>query len=119
MGKQNALQTAQPYPPDAVGADYGSGLPLDFSGTFPEALAEYGLQVANRMNFALDRVKPNFSLTALLGAEPCTQGKVAVRVQFDAANLNAGLILINFAGLFSGNSVAPPSSYRTRLKTDF
>ena len=42
-----------------------------------------------------------------------------MRVQFDATNLTNRLNLINFAGLFSGNSVAPPRSYAVRLSADF
>jgi hypothetical protein len=93
----------------AVGADYGSGLPVDFSGTYEQALAEYGQQVVNRVNFERDRVKPNFSLNASVGADLWKRDTVAMRVQFDATNLTDRLNLINFAGLFSGNAVAPPA----------
>jgi len=103
----------------AVGADYGSGLPVDFSGTYEEALAEYGLQVVDQVNFKRDRVKPNFSLSASVGADLWKRDNVAIRVQFDATNLTDRLNLINFAGLFSGNSVAPPRSYAIRLSANF
>jgi hypothetical protein len=42
-----------------------------------------------------------------------------MRLQFDAQNLNNRLNLIDFAGLFSGNAIAPPRSYAVRLKADF
>jgi outer membrane receptor for Fe3+-dicitrate len=99
--------------------DYGSGLPVDFSGTYEQALAEYGQQVVDRVNFERDRVNPNFSLNASVGADLWKRDNVAMRVQFDATNLTDRLNLINFAGLFSGNSVAPPRSYAIRLKMDF
>ena len=103
----------------AAGADYGSGLPVDFSSTYAEALAEYGQQVVNRVNFERDRVKPNFSLNASVGADIWKRDNVAMRIQFDATNLTNRLNLINFAGLFSGNSVAPPRGYAIRLKVGF
>jgi hypothetical protein len=103
----------------AAGADYGSGLPVDFDGTYEQALAEYGQQVIDRVNFARGRVKPNFSLNATIGADLRKRENVAMRVQFDATNLTNRLNLINFAGLFSGNSVAPSRSYAIRLKMDF
>ena len=103
----------------AVGADYGSGLPVDFDGTYEQALAQYGQQVVDRVNFDRARVKPNFSLNASLGADLWQRDNIALRVQFDATNLTDRLNLINFAGLFSGNSVAPPRSYAVRLKVAF
>jgi hypothetical protein len=103
----------------AIGGDYGSGLPVDFSGTYEQALAEYGQQVVDRVNFERDRVKPNFSLNASVGADLWKRDNVAMRVQIDATNLTGRLNLINFAGLFSGNAVAPPRSFAIRLKADF
>jgi outer membrane receptor for Fe3+-dicitrate len=103
----------------AAGADYGSGLPVDFAGTYEEALAEYGQQVVDRVNLERDRVKPNFSLNASVGADLWKRDNVVMRVQFDATNLTDRLNLINFAGLFSGNAVAPPISYAIRLRANF
>ncbi len=100
-------------------ADYGSGLPVDFDGTYEQALAEYGQQVVDRVNFERGRIKPNFSLNVSVGADLWKRDNVAIRVQFDAANLTDRLNLINFAGLFSGNSVAPPRSYAVRIKLAF
>jgi len=103
----------------AVGADYGSGLPVDFDGTYEQALAEYGQQVIDRVNFERGRIKPNFSLNATVSAEIWKRDNVAMRVQLDATNLTDRFNLINFAGLFSGNSIAPPRGYAVRLKVDF
>jgi hypothetical protein len=103
----------------AIGAEYGSGLPVDFNGTFAQALAEYGPEVISRVNFARNRVKPSFSLNTSIGADVWTRDNIAMRLQFDALNLTDHFNLINFAGLFSGNSVAPPRSYGVRLQTTF
>ncbi|HUI82794.1 MAG TPA: TonB-dependent receptor [Candidatus Binatia bacterium] len=103
----------------AVGAQYGSGLPVDFDGTFEQALAEYGPQVISQVNFDRGRVKPNFSLDTSLGADLWVRDNVAMRLQFDVINLTDRFNLINFAGLFSGNSVAPPRTYGVRLQTSF
>jgi outer membrane receptor for Fe3+-dicitrate len=103
----------------AVGAQYGSGLPVDFAGTYEQALAEYGQQVIDRVNFQTGRVKPSFAIDASVGADIWTRDTLTMRLQFDALNLNDRLNLINFAGLFSGNSVAHPRSYGLRLQTTF
>jgi hypothetical protein len=42
-----------------------------------------------------------------------------MRLQFDATNLTNRLNLINFAGLFSDSSVAPPRGYAVRLQLAF
>ncbi len=53
----------------AFGAEYGSGLPVDFDGTYEEALAQYGQQVIDRVNFYRDRVRPSLSLDISVGAD--------------------------------------------------
>ena len=53
------------------------------------------------------------------GADVWRKDNVAVRMQFDAQNLNNRLNLIDFAGLFSGNAIAPPRSYALRLQMIF
>ena len=103
----------------ALGADYGSGLPVDFDGTYEQALAEYGQQVVDRVNLERGRVRPSLSVDASLGAYLWQKDNVAVRIQFDTQNLNNRLNLIDFAGLFSGNAIAPPRSFAIRLRTDF
>ena len=103
----------------ALGAEYGSGLPVAFEGTEQQAAAQYGEQIVERVNFARNRVKPSFSLDASLGAEVWKRDTVQVRLQADAANLTNRLNVIDFAGLFSGNAVAPPRSFAVRLETSF
>ncbi|HEY3929981.1 MAG TPA: TonB-dependent receptor [Candidatus Koribacter sp.] len=103
----------------AVGGAYGSGLPFEFEGTRDEAIAQYGQALVDRVDFARGRVKPNFSVDASVGVEVWKREKKAVRVQADVENLNDRLNLINFAGLFSGNSVAPPRSWSLRVGAEF
>jgi hypothetical protein len=103
----------------ALGGEFSSGLPVDFDGTYEQALAQYGQQVVDRVNFQRNRVKPWFSLDASIGADIWKKDNLAMRMQLDVANLNNGLNLINFAGLFSGNSIAPPRSYAVRFQTSF
>ena len=42
-----------------------------------------------------------------------------VLLQADVENLNNRLNVIDFAGLFSGNAIAPPRSYSVRFQTTF
>jgi outer membrane receptor for Fe3+-dicitrate len=103
----------------AGGGEYGSGLPFDFAGTYQDALAQYGQQVVNRINFDRGRIKPLLSITASMGDEVYKQENLTVRLQADGQNLNNRLNLLDFGGLFSGNAVAPPRSYFLRLVTNF
>jgi hypothetical protein len=103
----------------AIGAEYGSGLPVAFEGTEAQAIAQYGAQIVDRVNFNRNRVKPSFSLDTSVGAAVWKHDAVQVRVQADAANLTNRLNVIDFAGLFSGNAVAPPRSFAVRVETSF
>ncbi len=103
----------------AGGAEYGSGLPFDFAGTYQEALAEYGQAMVDRINFARGRVKPSLAVDSAIGANLYKNDRVSMRLQADAQNLNNRLNVIDFGGLFSGNAIAPPRSYALRLQTTF
>jgi hypothetical protein len=102
-----------------AGAEYGSGLPVDFDGTVEQAVAQFGQAVVDRVNFARGRVRPSLSVNASLSAELIKNEKWNMRLQADGENLNNRLNLIDFAGLFSGNAIAPPRSYSLRLVTHF
>ena len=102
-----------------LGSEYGSGLPVTFAGTQQQAAAQYGAQIVERVNFERNRVKPSLSLDASLGAEVWKRDALQVRLQADAANFTNRLNVIDFAGLFSGNAVAPPRSFAVRLETSF
>jgi hypothetical protein len=103
----------------AAGAEYGSGLPFDFNGTYAQALAEYGPQMVDRLNFAAGRIKPTFSFDLSAGADLYKKESRSLRLQADAENLNNRLNVLDFAGLFSGTAIAPPRSYFLRLAATF
>ena len=106
----------------AVGGEYGSGLPTEVDNTPQEiqnAIAQYGHSVVDRVNFARGRLKPSFSLNASFGVDLWKHDQINTRFQADVQNLNNRLNLIDFAGLFSGNAIAPPRSYALRLQTTF
>ena len=75
--------------------------------------------MVDRVNFARNRVKPNLSIDLSVGAELYKSDKLTAHLQADVSNLNNRLNLIDFAGLFSGNAIAPPRSYALRLTTSF
>ena len=102
-----------------LGAEYGSGLPVAFNGTEQDAIDTYGQQVVDRVNFDRGRVRPSLSLDSSIGAVLWRRDKCEVNVQADIQNLNNRLNLIDFAGLFSGNAIAPPRSFAVRLTTNF
>jgi hypothetical protein len=103
----------------AGGAEYGSGLPFQYTGTAAEALATYGVAVVNRLDFNRGRIKPNLSINASVGADIYRKEKRAVDLQADIENINNRLNVLDFGGLFSGNAIAPPRSYSLRLATTF
>jgi hypothetical protein len=103
----------------AGGADYGSGLPFDFAGTYQLALSEYGQSVINRINFVRGRVRPSLTVDVSAGADLYKNDHFSTRLQGDVENLNNRLNVIDFGGLFSGNAIAPPRSYSLRLETSF
>src|SRR6185437_1989818 len=95
------------------------GCRFDFDGTPALALAEYGPKVVDRVNFNRGRVRPLLSVDRSLGGEIHKSDFLAMRMQFDAENLNSRLNVIDFGGLFSGNAIAPPRSYSVRLSASF
>jgi outer membrane receptor for Fe3+-dicitrate len=103
----------------AAGSEYGSGLPFDFASTYQDALAQYGQQVVNRINFDRGRIKPLLSINASVGADICKRKNLTMRLQADGQNLNNRLNLLDFGGLFSGNAIAPPRGYFLRFVTKF
>jgi hypothetical protein len=107
----------------AFGGQYGSGLPMQFDTAQPNAIAnavaQYGQAVVNRANFAHDRVKPSLSLDASTGIELWKKDTRTLRLAANIENLNNRLNVIDFAGLFSGNAIAPPRSYSVRFQTTF
>ncbi len=103
----------------AGGGDYGSGLPVAFTGTRQDAIAQYGQALVDRVNFDNGRVKPSLAIDASAGADLLRRDKFVMQAQVDGQNLNNRINLIDFAGLFSGNAVAPPRSWDARLRFSF
>jgi hypothetical protein len=103
----------------ATGAAYGSGLPFEYGGTEAGALAEYGTEMINRLNFSRGRVRPMLAVNSTVGAEIYKRKRVSMRLQVDGDNLNNRLNVIDFGGLFSGNAVGPDRSILIRLTTNF
>jgi outer membrane receptor for Fe3+-dicitrate len=103
----------------AASAEYGSGLPFEFTGTHEDALAQYGPAMVSRVDFDRGRVRPSLAVGASVGAELYKGDHFSTRLQADANNLNNRLNLIDFGGLFSGNAIALPRSYSLRLQTNF
>lgn len=103
----------------ATGSQYGSGLPEEFSGTVQEATVLYGQNLVNRVDFAGGRVRPSLAVSASAGADHNLSGGRVLHMEAGVENLNDRLNLIDFQGLFSGNSVAPPRSYDLRLTYTF
>jgi hypothetical protein len=101
------------------GFEYGSGLPFEFTGTYEQALIDYGQQVVDRINFADGRIKPTLSLDLSGGADLYKKEQRSLRLQADVENLNNRLNVIDFGGLFSGNAIGPPRSYALRLAATF
>jgi hypothetical protein len=103
----------------AGGAEYGSGLPFAFTGTYDQALAEYGRQMVNRVNLAGGRIRSTLSINISAGADLYKKETRSLRLQADAENLNNRLNVLDFAGLFSGSAIAPPRSCFLRLAATF
>ncbi|HEY1580979.1 MAG TPA: TonB-dependent receptor, partial [Terracidiphilus sp.] len=103
----------------AAGVFYGSGLPFEFGGTLPEALAQYGPAVISHLNFDRGRVHPQISANASAGIDLFRRDTSTVTLQIDGENLNNHLNVIDFGGLFSGNAIGPGRSVFARLTAAF
>lgn len=103
----------------AAGVESGSGLPFDYSGTYENALAEYGPAVVGRINFDRGRVDPSLAVNATVGFLLMHHEKYQSHLQLDGRNLTNRLNVIDFGGLFSGNAIAPGRSMYARLDMSF
>ena len=106
----------------ALGAEYGSGLPVDL-GNGPVdigfLLSQYGAAVLDRVNFAVGRVRPSFSLDAGAGVDLYRRDLRTLSLLVQTANLTDRVNVINFASLFSGTAIGPPRSVSVRLRAMF
>lgn len=103
----------------AGGGQYGSGLPVAFDGTEQQALAQYSAAIVDRVDFAQGRVRPNFSVDAAAGILVWTRNDLTIRMEADFQNITNHVNVLDFAGLFSGNAVAPPRAAFARVQTSF
>jgi hypothetical protein len=103
----------------ASGVSYGSGLPFTYTGNAADALATYGPQVINRINFARGRILPSLTASASLGADVYKSELMTIRFLADGDNLNNRLNVLDFGGLFSGNAIAPERRFALRLSASF
>jgi hypothetical protein len=103
----------------AGGAEYGSGLPFEYNGSYQTALEEYGSAVVDRLNLNDGRIKPTLSIDISSGFDLYRKERRSLRLQADVENLNNRLNVIDFGGLFSGNAIGPPRSYFLRLASTF
>jgi hypothetical protein len=103
----------------AGGIQFDSGLPFDFEGTYDQALAEYGQQVVNRLDFNLGRIYPAFQVNVSGGVDVYKNDRLNIQLQVDGQNLTNVLNVIDFGGLFSGNAIGPSRSIALRLQTNF
>ena len=103
----------------AGSTEYNSGLPFQFTGTYEQAVAQYGSEMISRINFERGRVRPSLAVNASVGAEIYKNDRVTARWQADVENLNNRLNVIDFGGLFSGNAIAPSRSYWLRMQMSF
>jgi hypothetical protein len=71
----------------AGGIQYGSGLPFEFNGDYETALAKYGQQVLDRVNFSRGRIYPSLIVSASAGADVYKSERMNVRLQVDGQNL--------------------------------
>ena len=103
----------------ASGLAYDSGLPFEFEGTRVDALAQYGSQVTDRINFARGRVKPGLAVNVSAGLNLIKDEGHSLTLYVDGLNLNNRLNVIDFGGLFSGNAIGPQRSFALRLSSSF
>jgi hypothetical protein len=104
----------------ALGAEYGSGLPVELDSSDPSFLAQqYGPAVIARLNLSRGRVRPFSAVDASLGLDLWKKERRSLRLQADVFNLADRLNVINFAGLFSGTAIAPGRNFAIRLQTEF
>jgi outer membrane receptor for Fe3+-dicitrate len=103
----------------AVALSYGSGLPVEFTGSREQAIATYGAQLVDQVDFTRGRLEPNLSVDASLGLTIWKSDRLSTNLQADVINVTNRLNLLNFAGLFSGNSVAPPRSCNIHIAATF
>jgi hypothetical protein len=99
----------------ALGAWYGSGLPVERE----DEADEVDPRVLERVNLARGRVRPSHSLDVSAGAELWKHEQQTLRLQAEVLNLTNRFNVINFTGLLSGTALGAPRLFTLRLRADF
>jgi len=71
---------------------------------------QYGAAVVSHVNFAKDRVEPNFSIDLGMGAQLYRKESRSLQFQIQATNIADRLNVINFAAFFPAPPSAPPAA---------
>lgn len=105
----------------AVGATYGTGLPVELAEDDDPAklVEEFGQAVVDRVNLDAGRVRAMLSVDVSTGIELYRKETRAIRVQADVRNLNDRLNVINFASLFSGTAIGAPRTFSVHVRFDY
>lgn len=114
----------------STGIRYGSGLPVELEDDDDEEGEEeeeeeeeieqpISPRILERVNFARERLRPNFSLDFSLGVRVWEQDERSVTTQFDVRNATDRLDVINFSGAFSGTALAPGRQFTFQTKLRF
>jgi outer membrane cobalamin receptor len=104
----------------AVGASYGTGVPVDLNGESAATLVDqFGRAVVNRVNLTAGRVRPSLAIDLSAAVTLYRKESRSLQVQADMRNLNDRLNLINFASVFSGTAIAVPRTFSLRVRFDY
>jgi hypothetical protein len=104
----------------ALGASYGTGLPVELSGEdLATLIDQFGQAVVDRVNLGAGRVKPSLTVDLSAAVDLYRKESRALRLQGDIRNLNDRLNVINFASVFSGTAIAAPRAFSMRLRFDY
>ena len=102
----------------AIGAAYGSGLPVEFDASEEEAVEQFGARVVNQVDVERGRIRPFLSVDSSV-AYSLGGDAGRLRIQADVSNLTNRLRVINFAGVFSGTALASPRAVSIRIQASF
>jgi hypothetical protein len=104
----------------ALGASYGTGLPVELSGEdLSTLIAQFGPEVVDRVNLDAGRVKPSLAVDFSAAVDLYRKESRALRLQGDIRNLNDRLNVINFASVFSGTAIGAPRAFSMRLRFEY
>jgi Outer membrane cobalamin receptor protein len=102
-----------------IGGSAGSGLPIEFTGTKEEAIALYGVEIVDRIDFDEERVRPSFTVDLSAGVTMKRTAEKTFGLQADVVNIANRTNVIDFAGVFSGTALGSSRRFVVRLRLDF